>query len=251
MTEAGTKELTDEHAWWCGGAPLPQGLMRSPCTLLAGMIDQLPRSPRCPLVTNRQGRPAEAACRRCAAATNRLPATSAASLSACSLVPGRRSLCTALPTRCPSPHRYDAVENGLSGLAGRRATLGSRGRAASPPGSSSSKTCDGTLTGSLPTTRPMRMWLRPRRPPSTALRLCKRCTAAATTLWKQCSSAARSGTASQPACGPPQRQNQAPQVGAARQLSSSGEEEEGEEEDEDDSDGLTHDSNAEDAEVTD
>ena len=46
--------------------------MRSPCTLLAGMTNELPRSPRCPLVTNRQGRPAEAACRRCAAATNRL-----------------------------------------------------------------------------------------------------------------------------------------------------------------------------------
>ena len=86
----GAKESTDEHAWWCGEAPPPPGLMRSPYTLLAGMTDARPRSPRCPLVTNRQGRPAEAPWRRCAPATNRLPATSAARLSACSLVPGRR-----------------------------------------------------------------------------------------------------------------------------------------------------------------
>ena len=52
------------------------------------------------------------------------PTTPAASLSACSSDRGRRSLCTALPTRCPSARRYDAVENGLSGLAGRRTALG-------------------------------------------------------------------------------------------------------------------------------
>ena len=127
------------------------------------------------------------------------PASSHRRPSRLDLQPGPRPRCAQLIQRVSLPvqacHGRERSFRALwSTGCSRTLRLSSEQQHLSSPGRSSWTSCDGTLSASLRTARPIRTWLQPCRRRLIALPLCKRCAAAATTRSKLCSSAALSGT---------------------------------------------------------